>query len=299
MVPAFDSIAFNAPLNRLSEPVQTQFGYHLIEVLSRRGDSAQARHILLPIERTNESELRLLSLADTLEILGESMTLEDAAGAVGVPVSEQRMNESFPFLAGVGQVADGLDWVFLEAAPGDVSPVFEDQQAFYMMELVSETPEGIQPLADARVTVEQVLLRQKKIEHARLEAIELAGEARTAGTLEILAGRDNLMVQEAGPNARPEFFAGLGYQSKAVGAAFGLEVGQISEPVATDINVFLIQTLEKFPADSLAWEEEKASQRAQSAFTVQQQRLEQWIQGMRSAATIVDRREELFGRPQG
>ena len=41
MVPAFDSVVFAAPLNRVQEPVQTSYGFHVIEVLSRQGDSAQ------------------------------------------------------------------------------------------------------------------------------------------------------------------------------------------------------------------------------------------------------------------
>ncbi|RIK44042.1 MAG: hypothetical protein DCC55_03785 [Chloroflexi bacterium] len=35
MVPEFDEVAFSLPLNEVSEPVKTQFGYHLIEVLEK------------------------------------------------------------------------------------------------------------------------------------------------------------------------------------------------------------------------------------------------------------------------
>ena len=299
MVPAFDSLIFNAPLNRILEPLQTNFGVHIVEVLSRSGDTAQARHILIPIERTNESEMRLLTLADSLEVLGESMTLDEAAGTLGFPVAEQTMTELFPFLSGVGQISDGLDWAFRGAAAGDVSAVVGDQEAFYMMELVSATPSGTQPLEGARPTIEQYLRLQRKIEMAAAEAMDRVEQARDAGTLEILDGEDGLAVQEAGPNARPEFFSGLGYQNKAVGAAFGLEVGEISDPVTTESNVFLIQALERIPADSMAWEEQKETQRAQALYSVQQQRLEQWISAMRENADIVDRREEVFEAPRG
>jgi peptidyl-prolyl cis-trans isomerase D len=299
MVPAFDSAVFNAPLNRVLEPVQTSFGFHIIEVLSRTGDSAQARHILIPVERTNESEIRLLTLADSLEVLGESMTLEEAAGILDVPMSQQVMTELFPFLAGAGQISDGLDWAFREASPGEVSPVFEDRQAFYMMELVTSTPAGSQPLETARPTIEQFLRLEKKVEMARAEAVETVESARNAGTLEVLDGEDGLSVQMAGPNSRIEFFPGLGYQNEAVGATFGLEINEISDPVVTNSNVFLIQLLDRTAADSLAWEEQKADQRAQSLFAVQQQRLEQWVAAMREAADIVDRREQVFQAPQG
>lgn len=35
MVQEFDSVVFSAPINEVQGPVQTQFGYHLIEVTSR------------------------------------------------------------------------------------------------------------------------------------------------------------------------------------------------------------------------------------------------------------------------
>lgn len=36
MVREFDAVVFSAPLNEVQGPVQTQFGYHLIEVTSRQ-----------------------------------------------------------------------------------------------------------------------------------------------------------------------------------------------------------------------------------------------------------------------
>jgi peptidyl-prolyl cis-trans isomerase C len=36
MVREFDAVVFSAPLNELQGPLQTQFGYHLIEVTSRQ-----------------------------------------------------------------------------------------------------------------------------------------------------------------------------------------------------------------------------------------------------------------------
>ncbi|MFC1662063.1 peptidylprolyl isomerase, partial [Gemmatimonadota bacterium] len=294
MVPVFDSAVFGAPLNRVMEPLQTNYGFHVIEVLSRQGDSAQARHILIPVERTNESDLRLLTLADSLEVLGEIRTIEEAAEELGQTVRTQEMTELFPFLAGAGQISDGLEWVFEEAAPGEISPVFEDRQAFYMMELISSEPGGTQTLEQATASIEQVLRIEKKVQLAEVEAASLIDNARASGTLEVLDNGDDLVVQEAGPFSRAEFVPGLGRQNSAIGAAFGLAEGTISDPVVTQTDVFLIQTLERIPADSLAFEEQKADQRARLGFAVQQQRLQQWIQGLREVANIVDRREEVF-----
>lgn len=35
MVPEFDKVVFSVPINQVQGPVQTQFGFHLLEVTSR------------------------------------------------------------------------------------------------------------------------------------------------------------------------------------------------------------------------------------------------------------------------
>lgn len=36
MVPEFEAVAFSAPVNEISEPIKTQYGYHIIQVLDRK-----------------------------------------------------------------------------------------------------------------------------------------------------------------------------------------------------------------------------------------------------------------------
>ncbi|NJD17936.1 MAG: hypothetical protein FIA95_01430, partial [Gemmatimonadetes bacterium] len=82
MVAAFDSAMFAAPVGQIPEPLKTSFGWHVFEVQERWGaDSVRARHILIPIERTDSSEVHLLTLADSLEDLALSLSLDEAAAA--------------------------------------------------------------------------------------------------------------------------------------------------------------------------------------------------------------------------
>jgi|TARA_Y100000389_G_scaffold60793_1_gene56908 peptidyl-prolyl cis-trans isomerase SurA len=55
-VKEFDKVAFTIEPNTLSEPIKTQFGYHLIEVLNRNGEKVNARHILIPVDLTEEDK---------------------------------------------------------------------------------------------------------------------------------------------------------------------------------------------------------------------------------------------------
>ncbi|MFQ5537045.1 MAG: peptidylprolyl isomerase [Gemmatimonadota bacterium] len=295
MTPAFDSAVFSAPIGRVVGPVQTGFGLHVLEVEKRWAqDSAQARHILIPIERTDESEIHLLTLADSLEDMAQNVSLEAAAEALGLPVNTVDITENFPFLPGAGQIGEGADWLFQEAAPGEVSPVFENPQAFYALEVVDVQPAGILPFEEARPAIESTLRMEKKMERALQEGEQLVEKVRAGESLPDAAAEMGLEVRQAGPFSRNDFVPGIGRHNAAIGAAFGLDVGEVSDVVKTDANAYVIELLGREPADSAQWLEQKEEQRRATIQLLQQQRLQEWIQALRDAAKIVDRRDEVL-----
>ena len=52
-VKEFDRAVFTVEKNVLTEPIKTQYGYHLIEVLERTGERVLSRHILIKTETTD------------------------------------------------------------------------------------------------------------------------------------------------------------------------------------------------------------------------------------------------------
>jgi peptidyl-prolyl cis-trans isomerase D len=295
MTPAFDTAAFAAPIGQATGPVLTSFGYHVLVVSARTADSVTAKHILVPITRTDDSEVRLLTLADSMETLVEDRTLEEAAQNLGLVAPQTvEVSEAFPFATGAGQVDEGLDWALQDAVPGDVSEVFESDEAYYAMELISSRQGGVLPLAEAEPTIREVLLTRKKIDKARAEAEGLVARVRGGATLEAAATELGLGVSEAGPFTRQDFVPGLGQVNPAIGAAFGLAQGEMSGPVATEQNVFVIEKVAHTPADSATWLDQKEMQRRQVTAILQQQRVQEWIAGLRADADIVDRREEVL-----
>ena len=292
MVPAFDSAVFAASAGDLVGPVQTSFGLHVIEVQDRWAqDSAQARHILLPIARTDESEIQLLTLADSLEDLGEEMALDQAAAMAGLTSTTLDIAQNFPFLPGAGQVSEGADWAFEEASPGDVSPVFETPTAFYALELVSSEPEGILPLDDASPAIASTLLFEAKMSQAQVDAQDVVVRVRGGTVLSNAAAELELDVRSAGPFSRNDFVAGVGRQNAAIGAAFGLEPGEVSDVVPTPANVYVLEVLTRTDADSTAWLAQLTEQRQAAIAIRQQARLSEWIEALRASANIRDRRD--------
>ena len=291
MTAAFEETAFSAPLGEITEPVETEFGLHVIEVNRRTADSVNARHILVEFERTDESEIALLTMADSLEDLSERIGLDAAATAIGLESQEIELNSAFPFIAGVGQTGEGADWATEEASPGDVSPVFETPDAFYGLELISATPAGVLPLEESRSNIEQILIARKKIARGLEESQGLVEEIRAGSSLADVAAAHGLEAAAAGPFSRYDFVPGLGRQNAAIGAAFGLRPGEVSDPISTDANVFVIEQIALTRADSTQWLDQRTIQAMQLMSGLERERLDLWLQGLRERADIVDRRE--------
>ncbi len=55
-VPEFEEAVFSMSPGEVSDIVETQFGLHIIKLEERRGDSVRPRHILIRIERSEESD---------------------------------------------------------------------------------------------------------------------------------------------------------------------------------------------------------------------------------------------------
>ena len=83
--PAFANVAFNLQTpDKISKVVESEFGYHIIQLIEKRGDRIRVRHILLkphvPEEALNESRAYLDSIAD--EVRNGKFTFEEAAYAI-------------------------------------------------------------------------------------------------------------------------------------------------------------------------------------------------------------------------
>ncbi len=58
MVPEFDAVALSLKEGEVSSVFKTDFGYHIMQMIERRGEQYNARHILLKVESSSE-DLRL------------------------------------------------------------------------------------------------------------------------------------------------------------------------------------------------------------------------------------------------
>jgi peptidyl-prolyl cis-trans isomerase D len=295
--PELERAAFNTPVGQVSDPVRTQAGYHVVRVESRAGDEARVRQILVPIALSEEAEDRLFSRADSLELVADRAGLEQAAGQFGLRVQTAEISPALPILPGVGSVEEGVDWAFNEANTGEVSAVLENEQAFYVLELVSRRDEGVLSLQEATPTIRAILMRQAKMERARQRLAEAEQRARSGESLAQVAAAYNTDVQRAGPFSRGDFVPGIGRMNTAIGAAFGLRPGDTSPLVEAETMLFLLRGVARQDASRGAWQAQLDQQRGRVLQALSDARWNQFMVALRESATIVDNRRELLRQP--
>jgi len=88
LVKRFETAAFTAKVGDVVGPIETEFGFHLIETLEKKGDKISVRHILSIPEKTTEDNKRAFDFARSLK--SDSIkTIEDFKTAVKRHTSDE------------------------------------------------------------------------------------------------------------------------------------------------------------------------------------------------------------------
>jgi peptidyl-prolyl cis-trans isomerase D len=295
MDPAFDSAAFAMPLKKVSEPVLSQFGFHIIEITSRKGNKAKGRHILIPIEVAGEHRDHLDAEADSLERLGaergDPAALDTVSKALSLPIGRTGgVQEGTRVQVGNLVVPDAGAWAFGGSKPGATSPVIETSFAFYIFRLDSMQAAGVPPLAQVRPAVEYALGSDKKKALAKPKAEEYMKRLEKGESMAEAAKAMNLPHREFGPFTRvnPPLTDPM-----VVGTAFGLEKGQRSGLLDTPDGLYVMESLEKVPADSAKFVKELDEYRTKMIDLARQARVRGYMAALRQSAKIVDNRAKL------
>jgi peptidyl-prolyl cis-trans isomerase D len=299
MDPAFDSAAFSLPLKTVSRPVLSQFGFHLIEITSRKGNKAKGRHILFPIEVTGAHRDQLDAQADSLEHLGaeraDPAALDTVARALKLPVGRTApVQQGTKVQIGPLVVPDAGVWAF-QAKPGATSSVIESSYAYYVFRLDSLQPAGVPPLSEIRSAVATSAREQKKWQAAREVAKAYVKRLESGSTMAQAAAAMKLPHREFGPFSRinPPLTNPV-----VVGTAFGLKAGERSGILDTKDGLYVIEAISRTKADSTQFVKELDQYRARSINQARQERVRNYITALRKAARIVDNREKVL-QPAG
>lgn len=176
LVPAFEQAAFSAQVGVLSPIVETEFGYHILEVTERVGEKVAVRHILVSPDVTE---------ADEDSAYRASQLLVDSL-ALGISWESLVSNHSDDLAT--GGAAGLLGWISSDTAPtsevgqalallqvGTASPPIRSSEGYHIVLVHKVRPGGRVSLETHYPELEQMVRSQQSFSRLTSKLADEAG----------------------------------------------------------------------------------------------------------------------------
>ncbi len=293
MVPEFNKYSFEKPVGSRGV-VKTQFGYHIIEVLSQKGASPAYKIGFLAKEIYSSEETINNASNNAVKLSAE----KDAKKLEAYLQKNGLQKTSVPTLikendAQIGQMQDArqlVRWVF-EAKKGDVSDPMPVGEQFVVATVDKIYEEGSQDVETARPLAEKAIREEKK-------AAQIIAALGANPTLESASAKYAKEIKMTGADSSITFKAqiidSIGNEPKLIGAIFNkANLNKVAAPVAgkSGVYVFKVNSTGEKAADPT---EDKVQMRMQQTIALRNQAVSNWFEGLRKKATIKDNRSKFF-----
>src|SRR6476661_231435 len=165
-VAPFEQAAYALTVGEISQPVLTQFGYHLIRLDERKGDTVALHHILVRVQPSDSNEAKIDKEADDLTKSAaqsdQGAKLDSAAKKLGLPIMKVVAVEDEPAAYQGRSIPSVSAWAFAGGRTvGETSELFDDESGYYLARLDSIAEGGDPKFENVKPLVRQQVARER------------------------------------------------------------------------------------------------------------------------------------------
>ena len=291
MVKPFNDACFNGKKGDVLV-IESQFGYHVIEILDQSPPVKKVKVAILSREIKPSSKTYQDIYAKAIEFAGINNTYELFNAAITKQNLTKRyaseLTESQRDIPGLDYSRPLIQWAF-EAELHDISTeIFELGNKFVVAAVTAVREEGFAPYEQVRNEIVVDVEMNKKTE---IIIEQLRAEMNESASLEDLADIFNLQIQEASNISFSSIsIPSAGIEPKVIGAATSLPEGVLSQPVQGNNGVYVLVV------NSINQSEEANTQSTKYRLNMmrQSQVYSEAYQALLDASNIKDNRAKFF-----
>ncbi|MBW6515385.1 MAG: peptidylprolyl isomerase [Candidatus Cloacimonetes bacterium] len=299
MVPEFEDKAFTMVVGEISEPVKTQFGWHIIKLTDTRiGEDneteVRASHILLRVEASEQTKLEIQNRADEFRSLVLKKGIKEAAEELELTVSESGLfEETAQFIPGVGRFEELAEFAFSKRV-GEVPEVKEAANGdLYVLQLAEKLPERYDELDTVRNRIRPNLENQKKRERVKQIAEEFYQSHESSEFL-VSATREGWEIIEAQDVTIDRSIPRIGRIEELNEAILAAEVGEFTTLIKGERGAYIAYIDERIYPDMEDFAQRQDLLLMEMTEREQTQHLNEWYRNLLDETKIVDNRHLFY-----